>query len=168
MNSFQNRREDHIECPLAGLPGCTMSIDIEVYIVNSRQTEAKSFPGGIIFVFQGMLEYMGSEAELVGVIGHELSHVDRQHQLRTAKRAKMQRRRFSRGFSFDRFFKHGPFWMNQFNTSSKRQRVDRLSGCADNSLACASSLYLRADMHGWLGTSFGEPPVFLDASGGLE
>ena len=38
-------------------------------------------PGGTLIFFRGILDFAGSEAALVGVIGHELSHLDHGHQL---------------------------------------------------------------------------------------
>lgn len=59
-----------------------------VYIVDSPRFDARVFPGGHLFFFRGLLESIGSEAALVGVIAHELSHLDRGHALQRLKRIK--------------------------------------------------------------------------------
>ena len=53
----------------------------EIYVVDSPITEARSFPGGYLVFFRGLLDFAESEAALVGVIAHELSHLDRGHAL---------------------------------------------------------------------------------------
>ena len=40
---------------------------------------AFALPGGEIYVFRGLLEFVESESELAAVIGHEMSHVDLKH-----------------------------------------------------------------------------------------
>jgi len=85
-------------------------------LVESDETDAFAFPGGTLFVFRGMLEFAHNEAALVGVIGHELSHIDRGHQLRDLRRMKLAQQTFSgRGaFSRDRFFERGMRLMRSF------------------------------------------------------
>ena len=63
--------------------------EIRVYVANSPDTDARAFPGGSIVVMTGLIEFAESEAALVGVLGHELSHIDHGHQLRTARAAKL-------------------------------------------------------------------------------
>src|SRR5262249_39795652 len=36
-------------------------------------------PGGQIYVFTGLLDFLQSEAELAQILGHEISHVDLRH-----------------------------------------------------------------------------------------
>ena len=78
---------------------------INVYIADSNETDARSFPGGNLIFYRGMLDFAQNEAALVGVIGHELSHLDHGHQLYDAKRMKLMQRTFSgpRGFSPEQF-----------------------------------------------------------------
>lgn len=64
---------------------------VKVYLADSPQVDARSFPGGTIVVFRGLLDFADSEAALVGVLGHELSHFDRGHQLLPLKRIKLAR-----------------------------------------------------------------------------
>ena len=48
-------------------------------ILDSPQVNAFAIPGGYIYLTRGMLAYLGSEAELSGVLGHELGHITARH-----------------------------------------------------------------------------------------
>lgn len=50
-------------------------------IIESETVNAFATPGGNIFVTRGLVERCNSEAELAGVLAHEISHVVRKHQL---------------------------------------------------------------------------------------
>lgn len=63
---------------------------MDVAIVLTEEVDAYSIPGGHLLFTRGLLESVQSEAELVGVIAHELSHLDRGHQLLTLKQSKSQ------------------------------------------------------------------------------
>jgi predicted Zn-dependent protease len=58
---------------------------IRVHVANTDDVDARAFPGGSIVVTTGMIEFARSEAALVGVLGHELSHIDHGHQRRAAR-----------------------------------------------------------------------------------
>lgn len=62
---------------------------IRILLVETDHTDARSFPGGTIVISRGMMDFCETEAALVGVLGHELSHIDRGHQLRFLKRWKL-------------------------------------------------------------------------------
>ncbi len=65
---------------------------IRVVVLDSPRTDARAFPGGTVLVHRGLLDFAGSEAALVGVLGHELSHIDHGHQLRQMKMAQLARK----------------------------------------------------------------------------
>jgi Zn-dependent protease with chaperone function len=67
---------------------------IDLILVESEATDAYSIPGGHIVVTRGLLDTVGTEAALVGVLAHELSHLDRGHQLLTLKQMKMLNQSF--------------------------------------------------------------------------
>ena len=48
-------------------------------ILDSPQVNAFAIPGGYVYITRGMLAYLGSEAELCGVLGHELGHITARH-----------------------------------------------------------------------------------------
>jgi beta-barrel assembly-enhancing protease len=49
------------------------------HVVDSPEVNAFALPGGDIYVFRGLLEFVESESELASVLGHEISHVDLKH-----------------------------------------------------------------------------------------
>ncbi len=57
-------------------------------IVDQDAPNAFALPGGFIYVSRGLLAMANSEAELAGVLGHEVVHVARRH---AAGRQQMQR-----------------------------------------------------------------------------
>jgi predicted Zn-dependent protease len=61
---------------------------IRIGIVPLEQPDAYSIPGGDILVTTGLIDSAGSEGALVGVLAHELSHLDRGHQLLPLKQSK--------------------------------------------------------------------------------
>ncbi len=68
---------------------------IRVVLARSPEPDARSFPGGTLVFFEGMLDFADNEAALVGVVGHELSHLDRGHQLIHIKRMQRAQQVFS-------------------------------------------------------------------------
>lgn len=48
-------------------------------VLNSDIVNAFALPGGFVYVTTGLLALAGSEAELAGVIGHEIGHVTARH-----------------------------------------------------------------------------------------
>ena len=63
--------------------------DIDVRLIDSESTDAYSIPGGHLLVTRGLIETAVSEAAVVGVLAHELSHLDRGHQLLPLKQSKL-------------------------------------------------------------------------------
>ena len=51
-------------------------------VLDSPIVNAFALPGGYIFITRGLLAYMNSEAELAGVLGHEIGHVTARHSVR--------------------------------------------------------------------------------------
>jgi predicted Zn-dependent protease len=51
----------------------------EFFIVEDSTPNAFALPGGKVFVNTGMLELMHSEAELAGLLGHEVAHTVLSH-----------------------------------------------------------------------------------------
>jgi predicted Zn-dependent protease len=48
-------------------------------VVDSPVVNAFAVPGGYIYLTRGILTYMNNEAELAGVVGHEIGHVAARH-----------------------------------------------------------------------------------------
>ncbi|MFW5850876.1 MAG: M48 family metalloprotease [Bacteroidota bacterium] len=51
----------------------------QVRIINQDVLNAFAAPGGYIYFYTGFLKYAESEAELAGVMAHEIAHVDHRH-----------------------------------------------------------------------------------------
>ncbi|MBA2662541.1 MAG: M48 family metalloprotease [Bradymonadaceae bacterium] len=55
-------------------------INFTFQVVDDKQTSnAFALPGGWIYVYSGLMANMDNEAELIGVIAHEVAHVTRRH-----------------------------------------------------------------------------------------
>jgi predicted Zn-dependent protease len=57
-------------------------------VVESEGVNAYSSPGGYVLVTRGLLKHVKSEAELAGILAHEIAHVNRRHALEQYKKAK--------------------------------------------------------------------------------
>lgn len=51
----------------------------EFHVVDSSVINAFALPGGKVFISRGLLAKMNNEAQLAGVLGHEVGHVTAQH-----------------------------------------------------------------------------------------
>lgn len=51
-------------------------------VLDSAEINAFALPGGYIYVTRGIMAYLDSEAELAGVLGHEIGHVTARHSVR--------------------------------------------------------------------------------------
>ncbi len=58
------------------------NLDWHFTVVDSPQVNAFALPGGYIYVTRGIMAYLNSEAELAGVVGHEIGHVTARHGVR--------------------------------------------------------------------------------------
>lgn len=56
-------------------------------VLDTDDVNAFSAPGGYVLLTRGALALMQSEAELAGVLGHELAHVDQKHVLEAIRRS---------------------------------------------------------------------------------
>lgn len=56
-------------------------------VVDSDDIDAFAAPGGYVFITRGLLLHLRSEAELAGVLGHEITHVVMKHHLKALQRA---------------------------------------------------------------------------------
>ena len=55
----------------------------EIKIIKDDKTlNAFATPGGYIYVYTGLMKFLDSEDELLGVLGHEMAHADRRHSTR--------------------------------------------------------------------------------------
>jgi len=55
-------------------------------VLDDNDVNAFASPGGYVLITKGLLSHMKSEAELAGVLAHEISHVLRKHHLQAIKK----------------------------------------------------------------------------------
>ena len=54
-------------------------ISYRFVLIDTADVNAFALPGGYVYISRGILPYLNSEAELAGVIGHEIGHVTARH-----------------------------------------------------------------------------------------
>lgn len=58
-------------------------------ILNTDEPNAFACPGGYIFVSRGLLKMVQNEAQLGGILGHEIAHVAKKHALEALRKSKL-------------------------------------------------------------------------------
>ncbi len=53
----------------------------DLKIINDTVLNAFCLPGGKIYVYTGLINYLDNEAQLAGVLGHEIAHADKRHSI---------------------------------------------------------------------------------------
>lgn len=76
---------------IAKLPTGGVSYPWEFHCVNDKAVNAFALPGGYVFVNRGAIEVAENEAQLAGVMAHELSHVALRHGTTEATKAQAAR-----------------------------------------------------------------------------
>ncbi|KFN51505.1 hypothetical protein P873_00160 [Arenimonas composti TR7-09 = DSM 18010] len=56
-------------------------------VIQSRSVNAFATPGGTVLITAGLYDRLRDESELAGVLGHEIVHIVRKHQLEAIKKA---------------------------------------------------------------------------------
>ena len=64
-----------------------LKVPLHIAVLQSKEINAFALPGGYLFIERGLLEAVEDEAELAGVISHELAHVTARHGAMLMKRA---------------------------------------------------------------------------------
>jgi predicted Zn-dependent protease len=59
------------------------------YVIDHDQVNAFATPGGYVYILRGLLETADNEAELMGVLCHEVSHASLRHMASRMAKAKM-------------------------------------------------------------------------------
>lgn len=54
-------------------------LEWEFHAVDSSAVQASALPGGKVVITRGLMEKLDSEAQLAGVLGHEVGHITAQH-----------------------------------------------------------------------------------------
>jgi predicted Zn-dependent protease len=68
------------------------NFDYQFTILDSPSINAFALPGGYIYITRGLLALISSEAELAGVLGHELAHVTARHGAQRLSRMRAEER----------------------------------------------------------------------------
>jgi predicted Zn-dependent protease len=63
-------------------------LDWKFIVLDTDGVNAYAAPGGIIHITRGLLGLMKSEAQLAGVLGHEITHVTEKHTVHAIQRSK--------------------------------------------------------------------------------
>ncbi|MFQ5708506.1 MAG: M48 family metalloprotease [bacterium] len=66
-------------------------------LLDSPVINAFALPGGYVYITRGILAYLNSEAELAGVMGHEIGHVTARHGAKAYTRAQLAQVGFGLG-----------------------------------------------------------------------
>lgn len=61
--------------------------DYNFFVVRDETPNAFTIPGGTIYVHTGLLNFVGDDSELAGVIGHEIGHAYERHPTKSLSRA---------------------------------------------------------------------------------
>jgi predicted Zn-dependent protease len=64
-------------------------VPFSIKVVDSDEINAFALPGGFMFVNTGLILKAGNEAELAGVLAHEIAHVAARHGTRQATRGRL-------------------------------------------------------------------------------
>jgi len=72
VENVGERLVKHVEADYKNLPW-------EFTVLDSDVINAFALPGGKVFISRGLLAYFNDEAEVAGVLGHEIGHVTSQH-----------------------------------------------------------------------------------------
>jgi Zn-dependent protease with chaperone function len=77
----------HLGKKLAGVIPADRSWPYQFHVIPAADINAFALPGGPIFVNLGTIQAADNEAELAGVLAHEMSHVYMQHSAKQAPKA---------------------------------------------------------------------------------
>ncbi len=61
----------------------------EFHVVDDATVNAFAIPGGFIYVTRGLMSSINNEAELAGVLGHEIAHVTHRHSVQQISKAQL-------------------------------------------------------------------------------
>src|SRR5262245_6257843 len=64
-------------------------VPFTIKVIDSQEVNAFALPGGFLYVNRGLLEAADNEAEVAGVIAHEIAHVAARHGVEQASKAEL-------------------------------------------------------------------------------
>ncbi|MFQ5751614.1 MAG: M48 family metalloprotease [bacterium] len=81
------------------------NLEFHFRVLDSPVINAFALPGGYVYITRGILGYMNSEAELAGVMGHEIGHITARHGAKAYTRAQLAQVGFGVGYIFSDTFR---------------------------------------------------------------
>ena len=81
------------------------NLDYSFKVLDSPVVNAFAVPGGFVYLTRGILAYLNDEAELAGVIGHELGHIAARHSAKQYSRAQAAQLGLGLGAVFSEVFR---------------------------------------------------------------
>ena len=64
-------------------------VPFTIKVIDSQEVNAFALPGGFLYVNRGLLEAAENEAEVAGVIAHEIAHVAARHGMEQASKGEL-------------------------------------------------------------------------------
>ncbi len=80
-------------------------LDWSFKVLDSPVINAFAVPGGYVYVTRGILPYLGSEAELAGILGHEIGHITARHSAQRLSQAQLAQLGLGIGAAFSERFR---------------------------------------------------------------
>ncbi|MEW5822506.1 MAG: M48 family metalloprotease [Cyanobacteriota bacterium] len=77
VNEYVNKVGKEIAQKVSNRP----DIEYSFYVLDTPEINAFAVPGGFIFITKGALKILSNEAELAGILAHEIAHVELGHGL---------------------------------------------------------------------------------------
>jgi predicted Zn-dependent protease len=65
------------------------NLDYSIKVLDSPVVNAFAVPGGFVYLTRGILAYINDEAELAGVVAHEIGHIAARHSAQQYSRAQL-------------------------------------------------------------------------------
>lgn len=62
-------------------------IEYSFKVLNNKEVNALALPGGYVYLFKGLVDYMPSDEELAGIVGHEVGHISKRHTVRQLEKS---------------------------------------------------------------------------------
>lgn len=80
------------------------NLKFSIKVMDSPVINAFAVPGGYLYITRGILAYLNSEAELAGVMGHEIGHVTARHSASQQSKAQLAQIGLGLGAAFSETF----------------------------------------------------------------
>jgi predicted Zn-dependent protease len=80
-------------------------LDYSFKVLDSPVVNAFAVPGGFVYLTRGILAYLNDEAELAGVIGHEIGHIAARHSAQQYSRAQVAQLGLGLGSALSKTFR---------------------------------------------------------------